>query len=269
MHRLGIGQGSLLLFFGLAYGLTWAAWLPMVRAFPKATFLHPLGGLGPLLAALLTARITRGRDGLHEVVASATRWRIGARGYFVALCLPFTLLAMATLAQWLVTRVAPHPALLLETREFGRIGLWYWLVLILFYGFGEEVGWRGFALPRLMEAGLCPAKASALFSVLWALWHLPLFFYSSLLGSMGFPMIVGWYLSLLLSSYLLTYLWLSFRRSVLLVALFHGAVDIVVTTRATEGLAVVLVNMLLLAMGLTVILRLGPGLGGDKELQKG
>jgi hypothetical protein len=73
-------------------------------------------------------------------------------------------------------------------------------------------------------------------------------------------MIAGWYFSLLLSSYLLTWIWQSTGRSVLLVALFHGTVDIVVTTRASEGAISIAINMFLLLAGLLVVKLYAPEL---------
>ena len=55
--------------------------------------------------------------------------------------------------------------------------LTYWLANVFFYGFGEEVGWRGFALPRL-QSHISSLRASLLLAIAWAGWHLPLFAFS-------------------------------------------------------------------------------------------
>jgi uncharacterized protein len=105
----------------------------------------------------------------------------------------------------------------------------YWAANIFFYGLGEEVGWRGFALPRLQ------ARASALNSALllgtaWAAWHLPLFAFAGGLSSMGMGEALGWLFSILMGSMLMTWLFNASRGSILAVAVFHGVLDIVMTS---------------------------------------
>jgi len=87
---------------------------------------------------------------------------------------------------------------------------------------GEEIGWRGYALPRLTERfGL--AQASVILGVIWATWHLPIFFFpvGDLLGQ-SFPMYL-----LQVTALSVTMAWLYWRTggSLLLVMLFHAAVN--------------------------------------------
>ena len=62
---------KVILFFAFAYGLTWAAWLPMAVWFPHWKFLHPLGSLGPLAAAIITAYLTEGYGGAGRVLGQS------------------------------------------------------------------------------------------------------------------------------------------------------------------------------------------------------
>ncbi|CAN5585902.1 hypothetical protein BH11MYX1_BH11MYX1_47990 [soil metagenome] len=56
--------------------------------------------------------------------------------------------------------------------EFPRLVLpIYWLANLVCYGFGEEVGWRGFLLPRL-QAKRQALTASLIVAAIWAGWHL-------------------------------------------------------------------------------------------------
>jgi membrane protease YdiL (CAAX protease family) len=87
---------------------------------------------------------------------------------------------------------------------------------------GEEIGWRGYALPRLTERfGL--AQASVILGVVWATWHLPIFFFpvGDLLGQ-SFPMYL-----LQVTALSVAMAWLYWRTggSLLLVMLFHAAVN--------------------------------------------
>lgn len=91
------------------------------------------------------------------------------------------------------------------------------LANLVFYGFGEEVGWRGFALPCL-QGRSSALRASALLAIGWAGWHLPLFAFSPGLSGMGAGGVAGWLVSLLLGSIVLTWLFNSTGGSIAAVA---------------------------------------------------
>jgi membrane protease YdiL (CAAX protease family) len=87
---------------------------------------------------------------------------------------------------------------------------------------GEEVGWRGFALPRLL-ARTGPWTASAAVGLLWACWHLPLFLMPGM-PQFGTPFL-SYVPYLIALSAILTILSLATEGSVLVATLFHGAVN--------------------------------------------
>jgi len=62
-----------------------------------------------------------------------------------------------------------------RSEEFAFLGLFpYWIANIVFFSFGEEVGWRGFALPRLQTGRRSALLAGVILSLFWAGWHIPL-----------------------------------------------------------------------------------------------
>jgi membrane protease YdiL (CAAX protease family) len=88
------------------------------------------------------------------------------------------------------------------------------------YGMGEEVGWRGFALPRLQRTRPA-ANAALLLGLIWACWHLPAFLYRDTyveMGLLGFPMLL---VSVCFASVMFAWLYNSTGGSLLLVILFH------------------------------------------------
>ncbi len=226
----------LLLFFVLANLLSWIAWAPLAAAGLGWTtnrfspYLHLVGGLGPLIAAVVVTGACDGRAGLARLLARclAVRGRLGWVAFAVAA--PPLLFAVSAVA----LRLAGHGhfawADLGRSVEYPGLGRGSsWAVNVVFFGFGEEVGWRGFALPRL-QARRNALTAALLISAAWATWHLPLFAFAGGLSSMGVAGASGWLFSIVTGSILMTWLFNSSRGSVLAVALFHGVLDIVMSS---------------------------------------
>lgn len=216
-------------FFGLAYAVSWVLWFPAVLASfgwigpIPARYLHLAGGLGPMVAAMIVASLTEGRPGLTRL---AKRCAAGGRWVIIAVLIPAGLFLLAT---GIIALVYGAP---IEWTNVGRSTEFpefppsiYWLANVVFYGFGEEVGWRGFVLPRLQSHNSA-LRASLLLAVAWAGWHIPLFAFSPGLSSLGLAGSGGWFLSVVLGSILLTWLFNSSGGSIGSVALFHAVLDI-------------------------------------------
>lgn len=124
---------------------------------------------------------------------------------------------------------------------------------VLFFGFGEEVGWRGFALPHLQQR-LNALVATLVLTIFWALWHTPLFFYRAGYTSMDVYGIVGWVFSLVTGSVLLTWLFNSSNGSVLACAIFHATVDIAFTSDLADKDIVNYTGFLITVWGIAVLL---------------
>ena len=107
----------------------------------------------------------------------------------------------------------------------------FFVVLALTDGVGEEVGWRGYALPRLL-ARHSALGASLFIGVLWALWHLPLFW------TEGYPLYQSpiWLLFVDLPAQAVIYTWIfqHTRGSVLLAILLHAAGNLFALPQATS-----------------------------------
>ena len=199
-----------------------AAW----SALRSTVFL--LGVFAPAIVALALSARERGRAGAWALVARIGRWRVGGRWYLFAAFY----MAAVKLTVAVVHRVA--------TGAWPRFGDTPWFIMALavvtsmWFQAGEEIGWRGYALPRLAER-MTPAAASVLLGVIWAAWHLPLFY---ILGGdtvgQSFPLYL-----LQITALSVAMAWLYFRTSasLLLVMLMHAAVnntkDIVPSAGAT------------------------------------
>lgn len=249
---------SLIGFVLLAYLLSWLCWWPLVWLGPGGTissplkYLHLLGSLGPAVSGLAMAWITGRKEGLTELLGRIGRWRVSPLWHAFAWLSPFAVLAIAqtiasvfgTTRDGFLQRSTEYPSLSLTT---------YWVSVVIFYGFGEEVGWRGFALSTL-QSRFHPAIATLIVTGVWALWHLPLFLFSPGLSSLGLSGSVGWLLSLLSGSFILTWLFNKARHSVLVAAGFHATMDIAfLGSPLVMTIVGIIITVVGIAAGLAVI----------------
>lgn len=187
---------------------------PALAALAGALFL--LGTFAPALVALALTERTDGRAATQALLRRVCKWRVGARWYVFAVgYMPACKLSVAV-----VHRVV--------TGAWPRFGPEPWYVMsagILVSTWvqaGEEIGWRGYALPRLSDRfGL--ARASVVLGIIWASWHLPLFFVPvSDKSGQSFPMFLlqGTALSVAMA-----WLYWHTKGSLLLVMILHAAVN--------------------------------------------
>jgi membrane protease YdiL (CAAX protease family) len=215
--------GSLLKFFLVTYIVSWicfcsAAFIP--EGTTLALLRVPLLLLGTFAPSLVAIGITtwgNGATGTQAFLSQLFKWRnvnvrwyLFAIGYMAAIKLAVALVHRAITGAW--------PA-------FGDTA-WYVIAVAIVFSTpvqaGEEIGWRGYALPRL-AARMGYARASVLLGVIWACWHLPLFFVPSLdMYGQSFPV---WALSVTALSVAITWLYAHTEGSLLLVMLMHSAVN--------------------------------------------
>ena len=250
-------------FFILACTLSWMLWLPLAwavadRGSPpeKLQYLHLFGTLGPLASAYLVTAWTEGRRGLERLTLRSFRWRVGWQWLTLALVGPTLMYLTAVLGLGLVTGDWSSLSHYGESSEYPELPrLFYWVSNVLFYGFGEEVGWRGYLIPRL-QTRWSALGAALLFTPFWAMWHLPLFWAAPGLSQMDTSGIAGWVMSLALGSVLLSWLF-NATGSVVPAAIFHGTMDIAFTSPGPAILQTILgVEITVLAIGVIVLVGL-------------
>ena len=160
-----IKRHPLIAFFALAFALTWAPT-------PVGVFM----AAGPLLAAVVITAVVDGRRGLRELWSRMIRWRVGWQWYAAALLVPLAL-ALGTGG---LNVALGAPGSVIGNLSISEAALLFALGLVVpvFAPIGEEPGWRGFALPRLL-VGRSPLGATLILAPLVALWHVPLIFIES------------------------------------------------------------------------------------------
>jgi membrane protease YdiL (CAAX protease family) len=174
---LPVGQastGSLIKFFLLAYALMWVcfftvAWARIPAYNPLHFLLLMLGTFSPSLAALWLTAQAEGRAGVNTLLERVVRWQVPWRWYVFALVYIVVIKLVVAVIHRFATGAWP---------PFGTLPLYMIPLAILVstpFQSGEEIGWRGYALPR-MARRLGLGGASLLLGVIWGVWHLPQFF---------------------------------------------------------------------------------------------
>lgn len=246
---------GLLAYVLLAYGLSWAWLVPMAvlglqvlqgQGWPT----HFPALIGPMVAALLVAART---GGLRELLASMVRVRVPLRWWAVALS-PLALLAVALLADVATGSAVPAPSGFGEMSglpaSLGVVGVA--LVILLVNGYGEETGWRGFALPRLQDR-FSPLTAMLVLALIWAGWHLPMFLVVNNLRDFGVGTLVGWLLGLTAGSLVLGWLYNRSGGSVALAAVWHAGFNVVSATAAATGLLAAVSTTAVMAVAVLLV----------------
>ncbi len=210
-----------MIFTLLTFGLTWAVWVPRAAGVDVGV-VGQLWTWAPAVAAVLCAALTAGREGVADLGRRLVRWRVGWHWYLIVLLGPAVFaLAVAGVQMLLGARwadVAPTaltlslPTLLLTL-----------VLLTVTDGLGEEVAWRGYALPRLLDR-FNPVPASLILGALWATWHLPLIWTDGA-AIEGLPV---WLLygDVGAKSLIFTWVFLRTRGSVLIAALLHASTNL-------------------------------------------
>lgn len=255
---------QLITYFGLAYLISWTIWLPLyghifgISNIPVLPFHHAIGGLGPLIASIITTWFFYRKAGLKQLFKKC--FQILPIIYLIiALLGPFILAILSSLISYFIDKAPIDLEGLLRTKEFSQFNFFSFFVYnLIFFGFGEEVGWRGFALPRLQNK-MNALSASVLLTLFWALWHWPLFFYKPGYTTMDLSGIIGWLFSLLTGSVLLTWLYNSSRASILMCAIFHSTIDIAFTANFADKNIVNYMGLLITVWGILTIIIFKPG----------
>ena len=254
---------QLITYFGLAYLLSWIIWLPLyghiwgLTDLPTLPYHHGLGGLGPLIASFLTTWIYQKREGVQLLIKKCLQ--VKPVFYLtIALFSPFLLAFIATSLKFFIDKSPINLSGLLTSSEFPTFNLLtFFMYNLVFFGFGEEVGWRGFALPRFQNR-FNALTSSIILTVFWAGWHWPLFFYRPGYTAMDFAGILGWTFSLLTGSILLTWLYNSSRASILICAVFHSTIDIAFTADLADKGIINYMGALITVWGITTIIIFKP-----------
>jgi len=224
-----ISEHPVTTFFVVTYSLSWTAWSPLVFADWWATW-SPLvladdaqtmlfivvGGFGPLVSAGVVTWFVG--DSVRGWAGQLLRWNVRVRYWAFALFFPAVAVVVASAVHILVfggqwgpdstSTLVLYPVLFLQVFLIG--------------GGNEELGWRGFALPRLQRR-YSALVASLVIGVGWFAWHLPLFLVEGS-SQVGVP-VYSYGVAVVALSVVFTWLYNETRGSVLLNMVLHASVN--------------------------------------------
>lgn len=237
-------------FYVLTFVLSWGYWVPAIIAGGTAS--HFPGLMGPALAAIVMSAVVDGRRGLRGLVERMGRWRVSPRWYAAAL-VPAMAGAVAIAAQVTLGQAVADSDGLSSMPGLPSVGwLGVFVLVVVVNGYGEETGWRGFAWSRLRERHSLAAGAMLL-SVPWMVWHVPTLWLDT--GMRDFPLwlLPGWLIGLVAGSVVLGWLYERTGSSLVIVVLFHSFLNMASAPPATEGLAQILVSMVVIVWAVVLL----------------
>ena len=235
-QRSLLARHPLISFFVMAYAFSWIVWSPWVLSEDGVGLLSyelsdGTSGLlnaaailaGPTLAAFIMTGITEGRASIRRLLGRIVLWRVGLRWYLFALLGIPAVMALGTV-------ILPG-----GLGSFGSLGLGYVLTYLAFFPLiivlggplFEEVGWRGFALPRLQPT-YGPLVGTLILGLMWALWHLPQFLvpsWAEASGGSGFLAIVKFVFIAIAFAMVTTWVFNNTKGSVFIAILVHASID--------------------------------------------
>jgi uncharacterized protein len=277
MEKINKTQKPVWCFFALSYVLSWAVWIP-ISLQEQGLFqlglpygIKDLGVYGPGVAALVIVACERGWPGIKLLLSRIAIWKFKIYWYALAIFgagfLGLTALLISTIFGQADFSFAGNPPFQL----FPLFLIW----VIVFGGpLGEEVGWRGYALPALMvKYGVF--RSSLIIGLFWSAWHLPLFW---------MPGTVQYELSFIIYTimtvplaFIYTWIHIGTGGSILAAILFHGASNTmagfipfmpVAQSGGTEATFYIFIGLLWLIVAVILFITRGKDMGYRDNLLK-
>lgn len=220
-------------FFLLTYLLSWLIWIPLTLshfgigpfhiAENISSIVRLLGVLMPATVALILTGRAGGRQAVGTLLDRLKIWRVNWKWWVAAaLVQPFLLI----LAFLVYNRLWGNPPVLLLSPG-PAIAFIVNAIFLLLATLGEEIGWRGVALPEL-QARHSALISSVILGLLWATWHIPFWLLMDTFDQFGIRYLILNFLLLPMTFYI-TWFYNHGRSSLLLAVVFHLTFNIVNT----------------------------------------
>lgn len=220
--RAFVRRHPISLYFVLAFAIAWAGSIvavgpkflrnePMQLTDALLMFVPMLAG--PSIAGVVMTALVDGREGLRDLFARMRKWRVGGRWYAVAILMPPALIlaVLFALSAWASPVFAPN---------YFAMGI----LIGLLAGFFKEIGWTGYAYPK-MELRYGALTAAIYLGLLWTTWHVAADYLgsSATLGAYWFPHFLA-FMTITMTAMRVLIAWVYCNtRSVLLAQIMHAS----------------------------------------------
>jgi membrane protease YdiL (CAAX protease family) len=207
--RAFVARYELVIFYLIACVITWT----LASLVGVSYLLVTLALWGPAIAAVAVSLVTGGVAGVVALLRRVFIWRVPVKWYAAIIAIPLLHVLAALAVERALGRPAPF-----DVGDFSTTSLILGVLVV-----GEELGWRSYLLPRLLER-YTALTASLMVGALWGLWHLAVFLTPAFPHSeRSFTLFM---ISTTVYSVWFTWLFLGTRGSVLLATLFHASLNI-------------------------------------------
>lgn len=232
------------LYIFLTYLLAWLWWIPLAInkkvIYPGVGWpTHLIGLMAPAIAAFIVIYFESGSTGIKNLWSRITRFSFNKFTAF---------LTLATLVFAFIPVLFDNSISLSDLGKYSGApdkGLLAILLVLLVNGYGEEIGWRGYLAEKFLKEDSISKTAFKIWLV-WAPWHLPLFFVLDTYKEMNLFMLVGWLVSIYFGSVVLTWFYKYSNNSLFVVVSWHIAYNLSVATAASKGVATAIVSSLVI-----------------------
>ena len=217
---------SSLKFFLLTYILSWAIWISLIVASSQisegvSNIVRLFGVLMPAVSAIILTAYYLGRSGIGQLFSRLKIVKVGAKWW---LAVVFVYPALLVISGLLYNLFYAQSGVKILEISFG--GLLANIIFLTIATLGEEIGWRGVALPALQKK-YTPFKSSLFLGLLWAAWHIPFWILIGTLSQFGWAYFIMNFLFIVPTTFFITWFFNNTKGSLLLPVVFHVVFNVV------------------------------------------
>jgi membrane protease YdiL (CAAX protease family) len=255
-------------FFLLTFLLSWLIWIPLTLSHfdigplkiseDLSSIIRLFGVIMPMVSAFSLVAFHGGLPAVRNLLSRIKIWRVGWKWWIAVIMVYPILLISAGVLYNLFSNQPPIPLLTITaTVLFANI------IFLTIATLGEEIGWRGLALPSLLQR-YSPIAASAILGIVWATWHLPFWLLIDTLSQYGAGYFVLNYIFIVPTTFYITWFFINSRESLLLPIVLHLVFNIInvaiFPVTSTIGSFAIFVGLQLALMFIIILkLRKKPG----------